>query len=66
MTEKSKAEHKLPRSPIIARGTGFLTLRRVGPADIAPYCGLTATNPLEGGRLPSDPWITLTKPKERS
>jgi len=44
------------------KGVGFLILDTVSQANIAPYCDLIADNPLEGGRLPSDPKIRLKTP----
>lgn len=50
---------------IHVKGVGFIHALKVSQANIAPYCNLTASNPLEGGKLPSDPWVTLTTPKEQ-
>ncbi|MEM6758175.1 MAG: TraM recognition domain-containing protein [Pseudomonadota bacterium] len=44
------------------RGIGFFVCPSVSQANIAPYCTLLADNPLEGGRLPPDPKITLKTP----
>lgn len=46
-------------------GVGFFLTRLVSQNEIAPYCHLLAPNPLEGGRLPPDPKITLVTPKGR-
>ncbi|WP_353297967.1 type IV secretory system conjugative DNA transfer family protein [Sulfitobacter pacificus] len=46
------------------KGFGFRLLYTGGQQNIAPYCDLIADNPLEGGRLPSDPKITFTLPEE--
>ncbi len=46
------------------KGLGFFIARTVSQQNVAPYCDLLAENPLEGGRLPPDPWITLTLPEE--
>lgn len=44
------------------KGVGFLILDTVSQANVAPFCDLVADNPLEGGRLPSDPKIRLKTP----
>ncbi|MEL6313534.1 MAG: type IV secretory system conjugative DNA transfer family protein [Pseudomonadota bacterium] len=44
------------------RGIGFFLCPSVSQANIAPFCNLLADNPLEGGRLPPDPKITLKTP----
>jgi type IV secretion system protein VirD4 len=56
----------MPKDHFLAhmKGIGFLFGRSAGQNNIAPYCDLIADNPLEGGRLPSDPWITFTMPEE--
>lgn len=46
------------------KGLGFYVAKTISQQNIAPYCDLLADNPLEGGRLPSDPWIRLTLPEE--
>lgn len=46
------------------KGMGFYVGKAISQANIAPYCDLIGDNPLEGGRLPSDPKITLTLPEE--
>ena len=46
------------------KGFGFGRGRLLSQANIAPYCDLIADNPLEGGRLPSDPKITFALPEE--
>ena len=46
------------------KGLGFYVGKALSQANIAPYCDLIADNPLEGGRLPSDPRITFTLPEE--
>jgi type IV secretion system protein VirD4 len=45
------------------KGVGFFVARTLSQQNFAPYCNLIAENPLEGGRLPPDPKITLTKPE---
>ena len=45
------------------KGVGFLVLNTVSQENIAPYCDLLTENPLEGGRLPPDPKITLAVPE---
>lgn len=50
---------------IHVKGVGFIHALKISQANVAPYCDLTASNPLEGGKLLSDPWVTLTTPKER-
>ena len=45
------------------KGWGFGRGRTISQANIAPYCDLVADNPLEGGRLPSDPWLTFPLPE---
>lgn len=50
---------------IHVKGVGFIHALKVSQANIAPYCNLSASNPLEGGKLSSDPWVTLTTPKEK-
>lgn len=47
------------------KGVGFFLVRTLGQNEIAPYCDLLADNPLEGGRLPSDPKIRLVVLKAR-
>lgn len=47
------------------RGVGFFLCPSVSQVNLAPYCNLVADNPLEGGRLPPDPRITLTTPEAR-
>ncbi|MEO0486239.1 MAG: TraM recognition domain-containing protein [Pseudomonadota bacterium] len=56
----------MPRNRFLGhvKGLGFFEADTVSQANIAPYCDLCADNPLEGGRLPADPWITLTLPEE--
>lgn len=46
------------------RGIGFVLCRRIFQNEIAPYCHHLAENPMEGGRLPPDPRVTLTAPAE--
>lgn len=46
------------------KGLGFYVAQTVSQQHIAPYCDLIADNPMEGGRLPSDPRITFTLPEE--
>lgn len=53
------------RQLIHIKGVGFILAGTISQNQIAPYCDLIAENPLEGGRLPSDPKITLTTPKVR-
>lgn len=44
------------------KGVGFFFHRTISQNQIAPYCDLIADNPLEGGRLPSDPRIRFRTP----
>lgn len=44
------------------KGVGFIHVQTLGQHQRSPYCHLLADNPLEGGRLPPDPKITLTTP----
>ncbi|MCB2012812.1 MAG: type IV secretory system conjugative DNA transfer family protein [Geminicoccaceae bacterium] len=44
---------------IHVKDVGFIHCRKIGQNQIAPYCHELADNPLEGGRLPADPLITL-------
>lgn len=48
------------------KGVGFFVAKTISQNQIAPYCNLIAENPLEGGKLPPDPKITLVTPKRRS
>ncbi|MEM7530455.1 MAG: type IV secretory system conjugative DNA transfer family protein [Pseudomonadota bacterium] len=48
------------------KGVGIFLARTIGRNQIAPYCDLLAPNRLEGGRLPSDPKVTLTTPETLS
>jgi len=48
---------------IHVKGVGFIHALKISQQNIAPYCNLIAPNPLEGGKLPPDPKITLTAPK---
>lgn len=41
------------------RGVGYFICRRVRQNEISPYCDLMAPNPMEGGKLTSDPKISL-------
>jgi len=45
---------------IHVNGVGFIHARKIRQNEIAPYCFDLAPNPLEGGRLPPDPKVTLT------
>ena len=45
------------------KGVGFFLASTISQNQIAPFCHLIAPNPLEGGRLPPDPKITLPKPR---
>lgn len=45
------------------KGVGFFVLNTVSQENLSPYCNLLAENPLEGGRLPPDPKITLAVPE---
>lgn len=58
----------LPREQGLAhiKGVGFFLFRTISQANIAPYCDLLAPNPLEGGRLASDPQVTLRVPEGAS
>lgn len=55
----------MPKDRMLAhiKGVGFIQLRPLGQHERAPYATLLADNPLEGGRLRSDPKITLTMPE---
>ncbi|MEP2640068.1 MULTISPECIES: TraM recognition domain-containing protein [Alphaproteobacteria] len=44
------------------KGVGFFVHRTLSQANLAPFCSEITENPLEGGRLPPDPKITLTTP----
>ncbi|OIQ26171.1 MAG: hypothetical protein BM562_16655 [Alphaproteobacteria bacterium MedPE-SWcel] len=44
------------------KGLGFFVTPTVAQNQVAPCCDLLAPNPMEGGKLPSDPKITLTTP----
>ena len=46
------------------KGIGFFLARKLGQQNIAPYCHLLADNPLEGGKLPPEPLLTLTTPSK--
>lgn len=48
------------------KGLGFFLYRSISQQNLAPYCNLLADNPLEGGRLPPDPLITLATPEVSS
>lgn len=41
------------------KDVGFVHCRKLGQNQIAPFCHGLAANPLEGGRLPADPKVTL-------
>jgi type IV secretion system protein VirD4 len=47
------------------KGIGFFTCRTIAQNEIAPFSARIAPNPLEGGRLPSKPKMTLATPKAR-
>ncbi|MEM1363695.1 MAG: TraM recognition domain-containing protein [Pseudomonadota bacterium] len=55
----------MPRGTMLVhvKGTGFFTLQMLFQNQIAPFCDRYADNPLEGGRLPSDPKIRLKLPE---
>ena len=44
------------------KGIGFIDLEPIPQNEIDPYCHLLADNPLEGGRLPPNPTVTLATP----
>lgn len=44
---------------IHVKGVGFIHAKKIGQQNIAPFCHDIAPNPLEGGKLPADPKITL-------
>ncbi|MEP4035533.1 TraM recognition domain-containing protein [Pseudophaeobacter sp.] len=48
------------------KGVGFVMARTVSQSQLSPYCDLLADNPLEGGRLPSDPLIKLPLPEAQT
>jgi len=43
---------------------GFIHARKVRQNEIAPYCFDLASNPLEGGKLPPNPKVTLKTSQE--
>lgn len=45
------------------RGVGYFICRSIAQNQIAPYCDWLAPNPMEGGKLPSDPKVTLVTPE---
>ena len=47
------------RQLIHVKGVGFFVARKIAQNHIAPFCYDIANNPLEGGRLPPDPKLTL-------
>ncbi|WP_373354483.1 type IV secretory system conjugative DNA transfer family protein [Pseudoroseicyclus sp. CXY001] len=49
---------------IHVKGVGFFVADKISQNNIAPYCDLVAANPLEGGRLPSDPKLRFPLPTE--
>ena len=66
--ERNLTSSKLMAMPaneqlIHVKGVGFINALRISQQNIAPYCNLIASNPLEGGKLPADPKITLIDPK---
>ena len=44
------------------RGVGYFICRTVRQNQISPYCDLIAPNPMEGGKLSSDPKVTFVTP----
>ena len=44
------------------KGLGFALIDTVAQNQVGPYCDLIGSNPMEGGRLPPDPKITLMSP----
>lgn len=44
---------------IHVKDIGFIHCKKVRQNEIAPYCNELGDNPLEGGRLPPDPKVTL-------
>ena len=65
--ERHFTPNKLMAMPAIeqlihVKGVGFINALKISQQNIAPYCSLIAENPLEGGKLPADPVITLTSP----
>jgi len=44
------------------RSVGYFICRTARQNQIRPYCDLIAPNPMEGGRLPSDPKVTFVTP----
>lgn len=45
-----------------AKEVGFFFALTIGQQNIDPYCNLIAENPMEGGKLPPYPMITLAMP----
>ena len=54
----------MPRGTMLVqvKGVGFFTLKMLFQNNFAPFCDQLARNPLEGGRLPSDPQVILKVP----
>lgn len=57
---------RLPRDEQIIhiKDVGFIHARKIRQNQIEPYCHELADNPLEGGRLPSEPVIILATNRE--
>ena len=47
---------------LFIKDIGWIHCKKIAQNQIAPYCHEIADNPLEGGRLPPDPKITLATP----
>lgn len=45
------------------KGLGFFLGKKISQQNIAPFCDWIAPNPIEGGKLPPDPTITLKLPE---
>ena len=50
---------------IHVKSVGFIHALKISQQNVAPYCNLIGENPIEGGKLPADPIITLTDPKRK-
>lgn len=49
---------------IHVKGVGFLRAKKLRQNQIAPFCHDLAPNPLEGGVLPPEPTLKLTRPQK--
>ena len=56
-----------PEEQIIhVKDVGFIHCKKLGQNQVTPFCYELADNPLEGGRLPPDPKVTLPVRKARA